>query len=435
MKKLSIVIIAITSVASILAHCAYAEEILSLPSDEKAVILALQGDVKIKAASDTKWKKAEKGMALSPGYSVTTGARSWVEIGFGGSLSNIVRVKENGSIEIAGIKAVKIDLLKGEISSLVEKIEEGSLFEIRTPIAVCAVRGTGWDTKRSGKGMIADAYEESVDLFRLKEGKVVEEIKVESGKRGIAEFADRPIRIEDVPLDRIRDWKDWREGVVERRDTAHGGKEGSKNADVTKGERIGGYVGKEEEKKKVSEEELAKWDKWSKGELTKKAEEIEKFKDQFKVLLEKWREKISPDQYIVTYIKGKVTINENTAAINDRVILRKDLITLNGYASVELTDEKTRKIRVLIKQGSYQRTRFYLGDMNVPIKSINVTYDTKDGMTTVNIELQQLTFEVVVYEGVVHAVIDMPVSAPPIVTTIPPPPPPGGDGDIQPYEG
>lgn len=196
--------------------------------------------------------------------------------------------------------------------------------------------------------------------------------------------------------------------------------------DIKMGERIGGYIEKPTPKEALTEEDIETWEKWQRGELMRRPEEIETLEERFKVLLEKWREKIFPDIYIVSRVKGEVLINLKDAKVNDRISIRKDQIILRGYSELEIIDEKTKKIKIIIKQNTYQRTRFYLADMNVPIKSMEVYYDTEAKMTIVEVELQQLTFDVVVYEGIVHTVIDMPVSMVPIITTIPetPPPPP-----------
>lgn len=182
-------------------------ESVKVKADE-AVIIFIEGDVKVKAAEDNMWIDAAVDMVLSQGYNLKTGPDSWAELGFGEKYKNVIKIKESTTVELIELGPVKVSLLKGEIRSLVEKLGRNTTFEIRTPTAVCGARGTGWDTATDGTEVIVDAYENEVYFYPLTEGGADPIIK--AGKRGILKDPARPITIRNIPIDKIRNWNRWK---------------------------------------------------------------------------------------------------------------------------------------------------------------------------------------------------------------------------------
>ncbi len=203
---------------------AYAEQKRLAVKAEKAVILFMEGTVKVKAKDTDNWVDAAKEMTLSAGDSLKTAADSWAEVGFGKDFKNVVRIKEKTLVEFIALAPVKVGLLKGEVRSLVERLARDSTFEIKTPTAVCGARGTGWDTNTDGRKVVVDAYEDEVYFYPLTEdeGAVVDPV-IKAGKRGILEDPTRPITIKDLPLDRMKDWSRWKEDFKQRSASEKGG--------------------------------------------------------------------------------------------------------------------------------------------------------------------------------------------------------------------
>ncbi|MEE8360459.1 MAG: FecR family protein [Candidatus Omnitrophota bacterium] len=191
----------------------YAQSHKTLFSAKTAIILYKEGDVTVKAQGSARWTDASIDMRLKEGGSLKTGADSWVEIGVVTDYENVMRVAENTLVELTGLDPVKISLLKGEIRSLVEGIGSGSTFEIDTPLAVCGVRGTGWDTQTNGNQVLVDTYEDNV-YFAPKNGPKKEIIR--QGKRGIFKSRGRAIKIKNVSRDRIKSWNEWKESLIAR---------------------------------------------------------------------------------------------------------------------------------------------------------------------------------------------------------------------------
>lgn len=119
-----------------------------------AIITEVVGSLYVKPFKDEKWGIAEKGMFLYEGDKLKTDSKSKAAVTF----VNGIEVKLNNSTEITieiseDMKGIgnEIDLLLGEIWSKV--IKEGTQFEVQTPQAVAAVRGTEFDIDVRGNGI------------------------------------------------------------------------------------------------------------------------------------------------------------------------------------------------------------------------------------------------------------------------------------------
>ncbi|MDD5680626.1 MAG: FecR domain-containing protein, partial [Candidatus Omnitrophica bacterium] len=133
------------AILGFLAACFFSFKVLARENTSAAadngIILFMQGDVKVKSAKSEVWINAGKGMVLSNGDNIKTGAQSWAEVGFGKGFKNSVRVQENSHAVFTDLGAIKINLIQGELRSLVEKLGKNAVFEIKTPVSICGVRG------------------------------------------------------------------------------------------------------------------------------------------------------------------------------------------------------------------------------------------------------------------------------------------------------
>ena len=182
----------------------------AVAKEARAVILFMQGEVKIKEAGSAKWIDAKEGMALYQGDGLKTGPYSWAEMGLG---ENFVRIQQESFIEITALSPADINLLNGELRALVEKLSKDETFKVKTPVSVCGVRGTGWDTGTDGKTAAVDVYENSVYFspFSGAKGSVLG-----AGKRGLLEGPLKPILIKDVPAAKMRGWAKWKKNFIRR---------------------------------------------------------------------------------------------------------------------------------------------------------------------------------------------------------------------------
>lgn len=207
-KTLSVALILCLSYVFLTCGYSFAKK----SSKEGAVVIKVSGKVRIKEKKSRKWKDAEERMFLGSGDTIKTEKDSWAEIGFGEEADNIIKVKESTEVELSDFGPITLDLLLGEIRSLVEKLESDSTFEIRTPTSVCGARGTGWDTNTDGKKVTVDAYENDVFFQTIdKRGKVLEESVINAGKRAVLSDIASPISILNVPPEKLNNWKKWKD--------------------------------------------------------------------------------------------------------------------------------------------------------------------------------------------------------------------------------
>ncbi|MBN1871100.1 MAG: FecR domain-containing protein [Candidatus Omnitrophica bacterium] len=202
---------------------------INIATDD-AVILFKDGTVKVKPAAENDWVDAEKGMKLSSNDRLKTIEDSWAELGLGKGYLNVLRIEENTIVELTGISPAQVNLMQGELRALVENLDKDETFEIKTPMSVCGVRGTGWDTSYDGSKVIVDVFENDVFFAAIsKKGEPISDPVINSGKRGILTDPIKPINIVNVPGGKKRDWLKWKEGYLQRRGLQKGPGGGANN--------------------------------------------------------------------------------------------------------------------------------------------------------------------------------------------------------------
>jgi len=143
LKKLFLVVIFLGGLA---ATVAAREE--AAPSNS-GTVSSVSGDVKIMKKGETAWSDARTGMAFNEGDRVKTGEGAEAEI----SLENgsVMSVEENSETGLDSFVCdeendnyeTQLNVMMGKVLADVGKISNEKLnFEIRTPVAVTAVRGT-----------------------------------------------------------------------------------------------------------------------------------------------------------------------------------------------------------------------------------------------------------------------------------------------------
>ncbi len=117
---------------------------------EKVSIISYGGDAKVVFAGQTDSIACKPGMLLEAGARLITGKNSFIEIAFDENADNIVKVEEETEviIKLSGID--KIELVDGEMFTLLQALDGKETFQVRTPFATCGARGTGWRTKTDG---------------------------------------------------------------------------------------------------------------------------------------------------------------------------------------------------------------------------------------------------------------------------------------------
>lgn len=118
-----------------------------------AIVTSISGTLEVFPHGTEKWVKARKGMFLYEGDQLKTGANSRAGITFANGIELKINESSTFTIQITEEREMKnaIDLLIGEIFSKI--MIEGVKFEMHTPVAVAAVRGTEFNTNVRKSGL------------------------------------------------------------------------------------------------------------------------------------------------------------------------------------------------------------------------------------------------------------------------------------------
>lgn len=160
-----------------------------------AKVEALRGDVSVKA-DNAAAQAAQIGTLLTEGFSLTSGAKAWAEVGFSGG--GYLRLAELSELKVLAIektnrgREVTLQLTKGSAWNVVQKGQGG--YKISTPVVSTAVRGTKFRVDASG-------------LVKVMEGEVVlpsdNGAAVGAGQQKQQGQATTPLQLDD--LDRFNE--------------------------------------------------------------------------------------------------------------------------------------------------------------------------------------------------------------------------------------
>ena len=105
---------------------------------------SFEGNVKILKSGKTQFRDFDKQDKLEDGDIVKTGKNSNVELILGNTANIIVKAEENTEVRIIDKKNMKLELVSGEMLAALTRPTRLKKFTVKTPNAVCGVRGTGW---------------------------------------------------------------------------------------------------------------------------------------------------------------------------------------------------------------------------------------------------------------------------------------------------
>lgn len=125
---------------------------------ETGCVYAKRGEVRIQRAAGGPWTEAARGTPVSEGDAIRTGERSWCELllrdGSFIRLDSSAQVSADELKVRGGVRSFLFSFLRGKALWLAAKLKPGGAgkFEVRTPSAVCAVRGTDFAVSVSTDG-------------------------------------------------------------------------------------------------------------------------------------------------------------------------------------------------------------------------------------------------------------------------------------------
>ena len=131
--------------------------------DMAGIVTKINGELTIMPAGTQTWRKARVGQFLSEGDRLKTGRESTAGIAFVNGIE--LTINKDTVFDVQGMEGVStghaVYMDAGEIYSKV--IVRGVTFEMRTPTAVAAVRGTEFNTRMAPNGvMLVEVYKGNV---------------------------------------------------------------------------------------------------------------------------------------------------------------------------------------------------------------------------------------------------------------------------------
>lgn len=140
-------------------------------ADYYCEVMSLQGTAQVLKADGSK-ADLKQGDLLSAGDTVVVGDGSVVDIAYDKNWTNVTRLWAGTSVKIKSVFPTGLAMSKGDIFAKLGKLPAKSTFEIETPTAIAAVRGSAYRTK---------ATETKTDVYNLHESDVEVHSKDENG--------------------------------------------------------------------------------------------------------------------------------------------------------------------------------------------------------------------------------------------------------------
>jgi len=139
----------------------------------------VHGDVQKRAVGALRWESVAPGEKIEEGASIKTGPNAEAEILTEQGHRFVVRSET--IIEFTSLQAdeTKASLESGRVLSKVQKLNDHQSFSVQTPTAVCAVRGTEFDTTAGDGGTLVSVYHGVVGVATPGS---TDEIKVPAGQ-------------------------------------------------------------------------------------------------------------------------------------------------------------------------------------------------------------------------------------------------------------
>ncbi|MBF0253856.1 MAG: FecR domain-containing protein [Candidatus Omnitrophica bacterium] len=127
-------------------------------------VAGVQGDARAVLA-DGRSVPVESGMLLAANDAVHTEADQFVDLAYDGDWKNLTRIGPSTEVQIRSIHPTDLFLREGEIYALLEELPTDSTFEITTPTAIAAVRGSRFRTTHHGGRTDVFNFDSSIVFF------------------------------------------------------------------------------------------------------------------------------------------------------------------------------------------------------------------------------------------------------------------------------
>jgi len=174
-------------------------------AEDSVIVRYMEGSVTVLANGASSWTNAEVSKKIYGGDRIKTGPASRCDISYEAANKSLVGISENSDVIVFPIGGEQIELIDGHIYSRISGLRSGSTFKVKTPLATCGVRGTGFGVDFTGGKTRLMVFNNEVYLENPEGGKV---LVIEGYER----TSDSKGRISDqaeVPEAEKRKYNDW----------------------------------------------------------------------------------------------------------------------------------------------------------------------------------------------------------------------------------
>jgi hypothetical protein len=224
-------------IKSIIVVCALMVPVSLFAQAETAIITFSSGKVLVLKDGKDDWQTAETGRSLVEGDMIKTFAGGSAELTI--SPENKILLKENTCVSIRELVSdsntqggkTELFMIEGKVKAVIDRIESGSSFSIKTPTSIAGVRGTIFylnvteDNKKTASGLNLFELFTGTGICYAAENQSVTEIFVEKGSvdftsllsdvtrkvgEGEGSYADDEGNIpepERIPKEKQNEWK------------------------------------------------------------------------------------------------------------------------------------------------------------------------------------------------------------------------------------
>lgn len=181
-------------------------------TEDHARILRISGAVSIDRAGENIVPSV--GTVLNARDKITTGEGSFVEVTYGDSLKDVLKVGSDSKVVLESAvieKQTNIYLGQGEILLKLEKLDKGSTFKVRMPAAIAGVRGTSFGVSLRGKEAVISDFESRIFVKGLTRDfvEMKDELLLNDGwKARVVQF-EKPSEVDRVTAEEWAAWRAW----------------------------------------------------------------------------------------------------------------------------------------------------------------------------------------------------------------------------------
>lgn len=131
------------------------------------------------------------GDPLYSGDQLDVKAGNVVQIALDADKNNIIHIPGDSLVQLSKDRAINLDVSRGQVFALLDKLESGTRFRVTTPTAISTVRGTYFGVKTIGTATITSVYRGEVGMSgRLPNGKALgASVPITAGDRALVAHA------------------------------------------------------------------------------------------------------------------------------------------------------------------------------------------------------------------------------------------------------